>query len=351
MPAVLKVIALAVLAPALARRLVADEKAEAVLSSEAEQSAEAEAEWEAKESRFCIKDEVKLTCDDDSIIVVRTGAYNRALQDRVTGQACTPFAGGSEASCKVMNKNMLKAKCNGKRSCIIKPEDHRSCQSDPFTFMRVRYECEAGPSREETVEVADAPVETPETLTEEAAPPQIVAVEEHVPEPPSKPVVLKAKPAKLTDDALQTVEKTADLEMMDDQKPVVVMGVKGDRAKKNIDVAQPKQHVTIEMKPCFRTDRFTLMYRMKFLDRLTNCGDYEGCFKLKFPDGKVYKKEKSVPTTDQLLAGELVKGGDSILVTFNGIKLQRNSYWTWGVCLPKTQGLQFAMDTFESLKA
>merc|ERR1719410_309520 len=124
-------------------------------------------------------------------------------------------------------------------------------------------------------------------------------------------------------------------------------------ARKDVEM-QKQRTEEYSMKPCYRLDRGTKFWRMDYLGRLITCAEYEGCFKVRFENeqGKEVwlTKEKETPKIDQLLQGELVQSKDNPLITFRGIGLKRNDYWSWGVCLPKTKGVAFALQTWESLK-
>jgi len=325
-----------------ARRLTGEEQAQVKLASEAagkeeagaltEIGAESDSKWEPKDFRFCISEEAELVCDPDSIIKVRSAFYNKFKKDLKTGKTCEPGTAGTDTIAPCSQKNTIKIqdKCNGLTTCTLLPEEHKLCAKAPFTFMRVNYECESAPPRKEKKDNSAT-----------------LGTETYV-EPPSIPQPDNSEaPSKVIEDKL-TGEK-----VMDDTKPVKIKGDKGIVARKQVDI-QKERTEEYTMKPCYRLDRGTKFWRMDYLGRLTTCGEYEGCFKVRFENeqGKEvwFTKEKETPAMEQLLKGALVRTKDSWLVTFRGIGLKRNDYWSWGVCLPKTKGVDYAVQTWESLK-
>lgn len=325
-----------------ARRLTGEEQAQVKLASEAagraeagaltELGAESDSKWQPKDYRFCISEEAELACDTDSIIKVRTAMYNKIKKDTQTGKTCEPGTAGTDSSfpCSAKNTDKIKDKCDGLTTCTILPSEHRLCTKSPFTFMRVNYECESAPPRQEKkhnsatlgTETYVEPVKLPQPDNSEA-------------------------PSKVIEDTL-TGEK-----VMDDTKPVKIKGDKGIMARKDVEM-QKQRTEEYSMKPCYRLDRGTKFWRMDYLGRLTTCAEYEGCFKVRFENeqGKEvwFTHEKETPPVEELLKGELVQSRDNPLITWKGIGLKRNDYWSWGICLPKTKGVAFALQTWESLK-
>jgi len=70
---------------------------------------------------------------------------------------------------------------------------------------------------------------------------------------------------------------------------------------------------------------------------------------VKFPGGTVYDDPQAEPPSSELLKGTLVEDKDSKWVTWQGIGLKRNDYYTWGVCLPKTRDMAFAVSIWDFL--
>lgn len=121
--------------------------------------------------------------------------------------------------------------------------------------------------------------------------------------------------------------------------------------KKERGSASKNPDFSLELVPCYRHTRTHLISEFNFFGRLTNCHEHEGCFKLNFPGGKVFADPAVPPTEEELESGEVVKGKDSKWVTWKGIGLKRNDYNTWGLCLPKDEGLDFAITIFDNIKA
>lgn len=258
--------------------------------------------WEKKDISFCIREEAELICDEDSRIVIRTATYNKRKKHLKTNIACEPTSDEQEGGCGTRNTDMVKSKCDGHRTCTIGPEEHPMCG---FTFMRVNYGCESVPAVKEEEEVLELPA-TGTDGTEQPA------------------------------------------------KPLVVKGTKGLRVIKAIQ-EQEERDETVEFQKCYRQDRLSMIKAGKYLDRLTGCGDHEGCFKVYFEDAngqeRWYEDETREPSNEEFLKGHLVEAGDRWVVTFSpGIGLTRSDYWSWGVCLPLNEGKEFAMATWNSLK-
>jgi len=139
-----------------ARRIVQQEQAltEAqtqVSSAAAEQVASAsntsdEISRKYKDFRFCIGEDTDVVCDDGTFIIVKSAYYNRAKKDLRTGKKCAPVASTDKEednSCIPRNTKMVQDKCDGHHTCTLTVQDHKSCVTRPWTFMRVSYRCEA----------------------------------------------------------------------------------------------------------------------------------------------------------------------------------------------------------------
>lgn len=293
-----------------------------------------------KDYSFCINGEGELHCDEFSVIRVVTAMYNRRKRGP-NKMSCEPSNDGQEEGCDLNNFEMVHAKCGGYTSCQIQPEDHWSCEESGFTFMRVVFECEATPPHvDEHHEEGDGANDPPSI--------KVMA-------PDLRNQGLGAE----DDQGVETPLK----EMMDDTKPVVVKGTKGGKVVKAIK-AEDREDIEITFKPCYRMDRFSKIYNIfstgiheATLGRLTGCGAYEGCFKVLFKkDGEEfwYTDENAAPTPQEVYAGELVYTTDwkEWLVSFQGLTgLRRSDYWSWGICLPKTEGVQNAIERWDDLKA
>lgn len=116
----------------------------------------------------------------------------------------------------------------------------------------------------------------------------------------------------------------------------------------------------IQLVPCYRWTRWQRIQNYEFfgdwsslenfLARLTDCGHDEGCFMVNFMGGIIYSDLQEQPTSSELVKGELVKATDSRWVTWRGIGLKRNDFGTWGICLPKTQSMDYAVSIWEELR-
>jgi len=257
--------------------------------------------WLIKTEKYCTGKAATLFCDDSSIIKVKRSAYNRnkpAQEDEA--KACQPVE-GPEKGCEVFkDAEKVIGKCNGQRTCVLEPTEHVWCDKDPFWTLRVVFECVTG---------------SPPTAVEDI---------------------------KETDNQ-EDPEETA----------VVPEKKKKDRIKQAVDklVNDPDAEAEAELKPCYRYTRTYLLKNFRFLDPLTSCSKHEGCFKVTFPDATVFRDPKTPPTAQELVKADYSPGIDSYWLTFNPVGLQRNEYDTWGVCLPKGEGIDFAIETFDRLKA
>jgi len=142
---------------ASARRIVQQEQALTEAQTEVSSAAAEQAESDSNTSgeisrkyedhRFCIGEDTDLVCGDDSFIVVKSAYYNRAKKDLATGKKCAPVVSSTDtqddASCIPKSTKMVGEKCDGHQTCTLKVQDHKSCVTRPWTFMRVRYSCEA----------------------------------------------------------------------------------------------------------------------------------------------------------------------------------------------------------------
>jgi len=57
---------------------------------------------------------------------------------------------------------MVQEKCDGHHTCTLKAEDHKSCVTRPWTFMRVSYRCEAAKDKPKDETKTEKQVVTPE---------------------------------------------------------------------------------------------------------------------------------------------------------------------------------------------
>mmetsp|Transcript_96783 Transcript_96783/g.269118 ORF Transcript_96783/g.269118 Transcript_96783/m.269118 type:complete len:275 (+) Transcript_96783:53-877(+) len=242
--------------------------------------------WLGKSDVWCASADHSITCDEDSIIHVRSAFFNRQKRP-----SCEPLLSGRESGCRANATDSVAKKCDNKKTCSLTAANHAACAEKPYWMIRVVWECVADPVEHEE-----------EDAEEEGA------------------QVILSK-----------------------------VGVE-DKVKK--DVIEPLQtrDLTVELVPCYRHTRIHQLLHLHF-GRLTSCRKHEGCFKISFADGHVYRDPAVAPTEEDLLKGELVTGKDSKWITWKGIGVVRNDFDTWGLCLPKNQGMQYALELFHSLKA
>jgi len=89
--------------------------------------------------RFCMADEVKLECDEESIIQVQSSFYNRRKDE-----SCPPKRpeGAVEENCHPNSTEMVLKACEGKRQCLLPPTAHGYCgKEEPFTQVRIVWDC------------------------------------------------------------------------------------------------------------------------------------------------------------------------------------------------------------------
>jgi len=265
------------------------------------QGSDAELGWLVKTEKYCTGKTATLFCDDHSIINVKKAVYNRNRPaQEEEADACRPVE-GPEKGCEVFkDAEKVIGKCNGQRTCVLEPTEHVWCDKDPFWTLRVIFECVTG-------------------------------------SPPT---------------AIEDIKGTESQE--DPEEMAVVPEVKQkDYVKHAVDdlVNDPDAEAEAEFVPCYRYKRSELLMKLQFFDDLTNCTKREGCFKVTFPDNTVFTDPEKPPTPKELLKADYSPGHDSYWLTFKPVGLQRNEFHTWGVCLPKGEGIDFAIETFDRLKA
>mmetsp|Transcript_49564 Transcript_49564/g.111463 ORF Transcript_49564/g.111463 Transcript_49564/m.111463 type:complete len:285 (-) Transcript_49564:45-899(-) len=87
---------------------------------------------------WCSHKDTTLECKHGQVLKLRTAFYNHFQQDD-----CTSPPDAKEVRCSPKAVAVIKA-CTGKQVCSIPASFHTSCPENPFTFIRVRYECEDG---------------------------------------------------------------------------------------------------------------------------------------------------------------------------------------------------------------
>jgi len=274
--------------------------------------------WLKRTLEFCLSGDKEVACDKETIIHIQDAVYNRKAG------SCSPLAETDQKSCTAQATGMIRDLCEGNQTCMLKSKDHITCDTKPFTKMRLVVLCEAGTP-------TDAEDEGP--LTE---------VVRHV------QVVEDAVTKEIDDPDTPTSSVTTTLPVIrgfEDEKVV--------QAEVKKEIGNPDV-VSVELIPCYRWTRTQKIFKGDFFSRLTNCGKKESCFKLSFPGGRVFADAKSPPSTQDLASGELteVKPGflGALLVYFRGNVLVKNDYNTWGICLPTTEGLQYATSVLRSLR-
>jgi hypothetical protein len=327
-----------------------------LISEEANQSSQfggRSGDWQRKTYLFCLNTEQEIKCDGEKeTIEVSTAMYNR--NKKLRKEECSGELGTTGRSCEVDAKDMVNYFCAGTRKCHLFPSDHVLCSNDPFYQMRLVIKCSAGEPRPEPARLDcphehDGPCITPppETTPDPRALAHLAAqlpdaVQEYLPEN--------------VKDLMHEVQPTTT------EEPVVIENVAAlqvvkDKVEKEVENPYLEG---LSLVPCYRWTRtqklkkgewFGSWRKLDFLVRLTNCGDNEGCFRLTFPQGEVYTDFDTKPTTEQLVQGELFQGADKKWVTFRGTGLQRNDYNTWGICMPKTKDLHYAVTLWDLMRS
>jgi len=306
---------------------------------------------------FCLNTEQQIECDGEKeTIEVSTAMYNR--NKKLKTEACSGELGTTGRSCDVDAKDMVNYFCAGTRKCHLYPSDHVLCSNDPFYQMRLVIKCSAGEPKPEPARL-DCPHEhvgpciTPPPSETTPDPGAMARIAARLPQLPH--AVQEYLPENVKE--LMTKE----LQSTTTEEPVVIEDVAALQVVKH-KVEKEVENPYLEglsLVPCYRATRwqklskgewFGSWAKLEFLARLTNCGDNEGCFRLNFPHDVVYTDFDSKPTAGQLAQGELFKGADKKWVTFRGTGLQRNDYNTWGICLPKTTDLHYAVTLWDLMR-
>jgi len=336
----------ALLLPLLAGRAAAV-RSKVQLAAELAAEAASNQTWLVKTLTWCsLQDEV-LECDDDSVIKMKSAFYRRNKKPE-----CMPAHSDSSVTCPPDALKLLQETCDERRRCSVPAKAHQvSCPGNPWTFIRVRYECVAGTPVADDVLNGDG-------LTADNGQPTTTATptKEELKKPPQPPQGVNAQGEELRkpqqDPEVNPQHADRDEATSSTSSTTSTIHVRGDqvvKAEVERELATPQQQVS--MKACYRFTRLQRILAMTPLARLTNCDGDEGCFKVEFDDGRDYTVFEEEPEVNDFLSGHLVHGADSWLVSWWGTGLQRNDYGTWGVCLPKAHGIAFAVSMFQSLQA
>jgi len=328
--------------------------------------------WEKKTYEFCLGDTQEIECPgEDQAMTIISAFYNRNRKMKKT--ECGTYESNRE-SCTPDETEALKYQCEGTKTCHLLPEDHIHCLDRPFWKLRLVIGCAVGEARQEPDRQQTARPE-PVQCGDEENPCTKKDVEEDALENLEleressgklKPIheamhmfdkylnennfYQLGEPSQVSEPLTSTTE--APVHIMN------VMAQKAVKAKVVKEVDNPSL-VALSFVPCFRWSRYEKLangevfgdwYHWELLARLTNCDLNEGCFQLSFDDGKVYTGYENRPEPRDLIQGRLATGQDSLWVTWQGTGLLRNDFNTWGVCLPKTSTLQYAMELWEHLK-
>jgi len=305
--------------------------------------------WQRKTFEFCVNSHFKIHCEgDNERMEILQAVYNRKARSPA-GEECKAAHDGTWESCEVDGKQTVKEQCEGTQHCHLVPTDHPSCPDQAFTCMRLRIQCSVGeprpePPRTQTGGMITALASTTPDVAE------LVHQAAHLPESAQQYLPEAAK------QLLPDLQESTTTE-----KPVLIAEVRPLSEVKNTitkEIENPYL-VGLSLVPCFRWTRLQKMGNgevlgdwrsWEILARLTNCGVQEGCFHLTFPHGKVYSDDQKPPPNAALVQGELTEEPDSYWVTFRGTGLKRNDYGTWGVCLPKTSDIEFAVALWDAMK-
>mmetsp|Transcript_115244 Transcript_115244/g.223982 ORF Transcript_115244/g.223982 Transcript_115244/m.223982 type:complete len:391 (-) Transcript_115244:114-1286(-) len=304
--------------------------------------------WQRKTFEFCISAHQTVSCEGNhERMEILEAAYNRKAR-APSGEECKTADDGAWESCDANGKQLVKEKCEGTQQCHLMPSDHPHCSRHPFTLMRLRIQCSAGEPRPEPLQTQTFGVVTANASTT----PNI-----------AKPFL---QAARLPEGATQYLPEVVKQTMPDLQEsttgPLIIEEVRPQIVVKNTitkEIDNPYL-VGLSLVPCFRWTRLQKLRKREVFGnwqdweifaRLTNCGVQEGCFHLTFPNGKVYSDDQTPPTNAALVEGELTAAPDSYWITFRGTGLKRNDYGTWGICLPKTSDMQFAVALWDAMKS
>jgi len=273
--------------------------------------------WQRKTYMFCLNEVAEIKCDGpDQMMQVSSAMYNR--NTKTVGSPCALFE-SEWKSCKVNAQKMVEEQCQGTSGCHLIPSDHATCEDEAFQQMRLVIKCRTAGEGES---VKTQPPRPGLSTT---------------PEPPAP---LEVKHA----------------ELQGDIQPAIVKELNDDHLEE------------VSFTPCFRSltvekviegDIESDSWRAQLASSVTSCGSNDGCFHLTFPDGVVYNDGSEPPPPDELIKGELKEVGENMWVTYEGvglknidygIGLKRNDYGTWGICLPKTQTLRYAVALWDTMK-
>mmetsp|Transcript_25089 Transcript_25089/g.79727 ORF Transcript_25089/g.79727 Transcript_25089/m.79727 type:complete len:350 (-) Transcript_25089:98-1147(-) len=317
----------------LARGLSLEAHTEAAAS---QRRAAAGSGWLKSRKRWCVSSEAVLSCDERSIIEVVSAFY--ADVPRAEGVACAPRPGDGPASCETNATGGVSGLCRGRRRCAVPPSSHPSCAT--ITAIRIVWECADG-----SPGTADADLQRvqPQAKGEEAK--RLAAAggaEQH----PEEVMETKKQPEEAP---WEQIEEDDDDFVRGDVMPL-------KRAELDSEVQKFKEDggVKVSFEPCYRIWGWMgPLRRINLWGNPTDCPEREGCFKLRWADGRVYKDPQQPPSREEVLQASLSEGKDSWWVTFRGIGVQKNDYYTWGVCLPdrEPEGMYYALAVFHSLRA
>jgi len=323
--------------------------------------------WLKSSKRFCISSEAVLSCDEHSIIQVVSAFYANLPQ--VEGSACAPRAGAGRAACEANATGGVDGLCRGRRRCAVPPSSHPSCAT--ITAIRIVWGCVAG---------------SPETAEADLQPVQPGKVEKpllggEVEPREDGPVVAgkverpraggKLEPREGEEDEEDEFMRGDEVAQKLDAEALKPKGEGGEDEEDELvrgDVAPQKMAeldseasrlredagLEVSFEPCFRIWGWMgPLRRINLWGNPTDCPEREGCFKLRWADGRAYTDPERPPSREEVLQASLSEGEDSWWVTFSGIGVQKNDYYTWGVCLPdrEPEGMYYALAVFHSLRA
>lgn len=110
--------------------------------------------------KWCTDSEAQLTCQDQSVIQVQAAFYSTRITEDCEVDA--DKQDGPE-SCDVNATQMVYDACENKAQCTIAPASFAVCQTRPFSFIRITWECVDG-----VTVVAITPKEADLLVSEEA---------------------------------------------------------------------------------------------------------------------------------------------------------------------------------------
>lgn len=267
----------------------------------------ARVEWLTHQQRFCMAEEAQPSCEPGTIIDVYSAFYSKAWKAK-----CGAIAGPGGA-CKVNSTESVRQLCQGRASCSLPADSHPPECADHFS-LRIVWDCVTG-------EPATAEEDTQREGEDETAPSEEETEEEREARELREFQTLQATPEKAAEQAKQIVQKV--------QK-------------------EPDHNMTFNF--CYRNSRWQLLMQGTVFRRLTTCPEKEGCFKLHWADERSFTHPDHPPTAEDMALATLSKGEDSLWTTFFNVGLQRNDFYTWGVCLPKDSGVDLATAVFKVLQ-